>query len=155
MGVGLSVLKRGAALLAVASVPAVLLAQGTACQHHRCDPPLAVFLDLEKLDEDTYQTGAIDEPWVSYPGIQALVLRFPKQPEGRRVVLVDAYVSVTQDQRTEGSNFTRAAGDLTIVRYANANEGEVHVLNRTCEHFYFRAIVRLGGPLPSGDASAE
>ena len=153
----------GGAVTTCAAV-SMTAAPETGCYTHRCDPSTATFpgpppedgglLEVGRMiDDDTYETNALDEPWIPYPPNVTLNVTFPSGLGSSRVpVSIDSYIGIssTPNDSSDGAvNFTTAAGG--VVEYDSLNSTGFQAINTTCSMYWARFVVHFA-PASTGDA---
>jgi hypothetical protein len=122
-----------------------------ACQPHLCDPVgLVDFSDGgaplgHAVGDDAWETNAVADPWVSFPGQSELGLHFPMFAD-REIVSMVPYVSFDQnpmDPAGQGiPNWSIGSGNNTEFR--DSTPGYLIVRNDTCTQFYLRVVLEFG-----------
>ncbi len=151
--------KKGIAL-AFAAVAIVLGASGAgpACFDRQCDPGAAPNYGENPsdpkghlVDDDTWETTAIDAPWLPYSantGYTLVVL--PWVAQNRPIVEMHAYLSGSSQPSASGNNFAEGSGNS--VEFSQQKAGQIFIYNATCANFFVRVVLRAGRPLDAGVA---
>jgi hypothetical protein len=163
---------RAVAVALVASVGcgALALVSAPACTTHQCDLPDRAddyFKTGRLIDENTWESNAIDDTWLTFDGQHTLVFHIPDF-FGRDVVSVEPYLSVsaTPNDPNNLTNFVPASGnpvqfigvgDETFCFLDGKHDSYKHIglMNNTCAPYFLRLVVRVapaapfdgGGPL--------
>jgi hypothetical protein len=146
---------RGSAVVAVLTLTA---AAGLDCYGHQCDASQRQFPSDgadgggHMLDDNTYETNAIDEPWLAYPGNVRLQVNFPKDV-GRPMAWLEPYVGTSrQPTQSDSDTWILASGALAEV-IASDSTGFT-VMNATCASYYARFVVHFA-PRPATEGGLD
>jgi hypothetical protein len=120
---------------------------GTACTTHQCDGGFQLYTGGHVVDANTYETNALDEPWLNYPGEQSYLIQYPDF--GRPPLTVIPYVAIDPNANAPNEQWTVASGNLTEISIASSTQVFVH--NDTCAGYYLRVVV-LFPPVEAIDA---
>jgi hypothetical protein len=136
-----------------ASAVATAWATTSACQPRICDATSSVIDAGQAIDQDTWESVTLDEPWHEYPGGRTVEFRLPEF-KARRVLSVEPYVAFAEYLNDGKEDFTLGSGDITEV--LQAKDGIVKIRNGTCANLHIRVIVHFA-PVssPPLDASAD
>jgi hypothetical protein len=137
-----------AAGAAAVSIEALCALSG--CYTHQCDPSLSDFGGGRMLDENTYETNGVDEPWLDYPGNVTLTVHYPDV--GRVPTSIDPYVGISRYPNGPDSNWTEAAGALA--EYSSLSRTSFQVSNKTCASYFARFVVHFP-PISRADAGPD
>lgn len=96
------------------------------------------------VDEDTWESSAIDEPMLHFPGARTWIFDMP-QLGGRKPVTVIPYVSAVGEPTRSGQSFTPGGGN--IAELYSPNIDHIEVRNGTCAEYYLRVVV-VAAPFP-------
>jgi hypothetical protein len=120
------------------------------CYTHQCDPSAYDYDGGRMLDDNTYETNRVDEPWLSYPGNVVVRVHYPDT--GRAPTSIDPYVGVSRFPNVPDSNWTQAAGALA--EYSSMSPTGFSVTNGTCATYFARFVVHFP-PVPGADAGMD
>jgi hypothetical protein len=123
---------------------------GVACTTHQCDGDFQDFFGGRVVDANTYETNAIDEPWLDYPGQRSYLIHFPID-FGRPPLWTDTYVATDPNANAPGNQWAQTAGNLAEMGVASSTAIFVH--NDTCADYYLRVVVHFP-PVEATDAGA-
>jgi hypothetical protein len=105
------------------------------------------------LDDDKFETNAIDEPWLSYPGNVQLRVNYPKDDIGRPLAGLEAYVGTSQlPSDADSATWTPASGALVEITASDSTG--FTVMNATCASYYARFVVHFA-PRPVADGGLD
>jgi hypothetical protein len=129
------------------------------CYGHQCDANHGLFPPEggdagrgRMLDDNTYETNAIDEPWLNYPGNVRLDVSYPKDM-GRPMAWLEPYVGTSQQpSQTDSATWILASGALAEI--VSSNSTDFSVLNATCASYYARFVVHFA-PRPAIDGGLD
>jgi hypothetical protein len=140
--------------IAAASALATVWAATSACQPRICDSTHTVVDTGKAVDQNTWESVTLDEPWHDYPGGRTVEFLLPEF-KARRVLSVEPYVAFAEYLNDGKEDFTLGSGDITEVLQAGG--GIVKVRNGTCANLHIRVVVHFApsaGPT-AVDASAD
>lgn len=133
---------------------ATLVASG--CYGHNCDGTGADFGQRpgegQLIDENTWQSGPIDGPWLPFPKRQTYFFNLNALGADRVPTLILPYVSAQSDPLREAGNLAVAAGNLAEI--SGVDKGRVTVHNGTCADYFLRLVV-MAPPRPEGSANED
>ncbi len=138
------------AALAVTTIGAVT----SACQPRICDATSSLVDTGKVVDEDTWESVTLDEPWHDFPGGRTVEFLLPEF-KTRRVLSVEPYVAFAQYLNDGKEDFTLGSGDITEV--LQAKDGIVKIRNGTCANLHIRVVVHFASASspPVLDASTD
>jgi hypothetical protein len=156
-------------LLAGSTIGAVIVGSlstsaTTGCTTHECDPSSYTWSGGAAIDENTYETTQIDQPWLSYPPMVAITVNFPPFFNGRRGAWLDVYLGTDATPNggadfVFGDGYTTAAGYEAIYNFFGAPNGNsVLISNGTCARYFMRAVahfVPVDGGMSEEDAEPQ
>ncbi len=114
------------------------------------------------LDEDTYVTNDMNDPWLTYHGNTTIQVWFPPEVAKRCVVAVTVYAGTDEtpnsaQSQEEGANYTMIDGQLATFTLLNTNltyveagaesgfyGGSVMITNSSCASYFARVVVQFG-----------
>jgi hypothetical protein len=163
--------RRAAPALAAISIASLVAAgatgalTSTACATHACDgsfvndvrqdpPDSGRYVVGKMVDEDTWESNGLDEPWFDFPGQRTYWFNTP-QLLGREPVEMLAYITTVDNPNQSvprGSppdNYTLASGN--VAEFLDYRGDHFQVKNDTCGHYFVRVVVRVA---PVNDAGA-
>jgi hypothetical protein len=137
----------------------------TACATHACDgsfvnderqdPPNSGHYVVGKMvDEDTWESNGLDEPWFDFPGQRTYWFNTP-QLLGREPLEMLAYITTVDNPNAAAvggaapDNYTLASGN--VAEFLDYRGDHFQVKNDTCGHYFVRVVVRVA---PVNDAGA-
>lgn len=167
--------RAGAAPVAGAIAIATLVAVGstgalstTACATHTCDFSYVNYKDGKNqpsqgamIDDDTWESNAIDDRWIDYPGQRLSEFHLPPELRGREMLEMLAFVSADAlpNQKSDPApNWALASGNLGeflsrhctcyahtdgTLNYPYDCDDTFQVKNDTCGQYYVRVVVRF------------
>jgi hypothetical protein len=130
-----------------ASIPA------TGCfEAHQCDPSSYDWYGGRITQDNTYETNAIDEPWLNYPGNATIRVHYPMDvgaagwsitPLGYVALaqVPDAGPDAQPDALAGPVQVVEAPGQLA--EYSDFNSQGFTVLNATCANYFARFTVHF------------
>jgi hypothetical protein len=124
------------------------------CYGHQCDASTSTFpSDAGRmLDDNTFETNAIDEPWLKYPGNVTLRVKYPMEV-GRPMSWLEPYVGTSeQPSQNDGSTWILASGALAELSSSDATG--FSVLNATCASYFARFVVHFA-PRSAADGGVD
>lgn len=150
-----------AALAVLWSVVTAATFAASGCYGHNCDGVATNFGQRpgegQLVDEDTWQSGPIDGPWLPFPKRQTYFFDLNALGVDRVPAFVIPYVSAQSDPLHEGGNQTIAGGNLAEI--SGVDKGRVTVHNGTCADYFLRVVVaappRAGGGPNTNDGPDE
>jgi hypothetical protein len=151
------------ALAALWAIVVGAIATASGCYGRTCEPSLRTW-GLEPgegrmLDPDTWESNALDGPWLDFPGQRTWV--FEMRDLGGRAPEKNilAYISAAE---LGGSSFAVASGNLAEL--IAAGPGRLVVRNGVCADYFLRLVVEAAPnppdpeatpPPPADDAGAD
>jgi hypothetical protein len=144
----------GALLAAVGALALAPVAATPACTTHQCDGSSVSITTGRMVDPDTWESSAVDEPWLDYPGERLYFISYPYDVH-RPPVSSEAYVALgPTSNTTSGENWVEAAGNLAEFSYLSS--AGFLVKNDTCARYYARFVVHFAPAADSGvDAGTD
>lgn len=122
------------------------------CYGHNCSGQIDSFGgnagEGRLLDENTWETGPVNGPFLPFPRQQVYLLDLQELGTDRTPDKIMPYISAERDPLAEGGNYTLAAGNL--VEISNSDRGKLTVRNGTCADYYIRVVVEAA-PRASSD----
>jgi hypothetical protein len=134
-----------AVALLAASVPTV------GCFAHQCDPSKYDWDGGRITQDNTYETNAIDEPWLDYPGNVTIRVHYPVDVgDAAWSITLHGYLGLSQppDVHSAPVQTSEVAGQLA--EYSDFNSQGFTVLNASCSHYTARFVVHFDTPLDVG-----
>jgi len=133
----------------------------TGCFTHNCDPSLYDYYGGRILPDNTYETNAIDEPWLDYPGNVTIRVHYPRDVGNAGWSIIPAgYIGLSKDANVDqdanldpNGTTSQAAGQLA--EYSSFSGQGFSVLNATCAHYYARFTVHFDTLDTGADAEAD
>jgi hypothetical protein len=141
------------------------------CFGRECEGDFAFHGGGSLIDPDTYQTTAMNAPWLPYTHQRTWIID-TSLLGARPIDWVTVYVSADPEpNKVPGpneapSNYTIASGNIGEILQARGGDCPwngwsscITIHNDTCANFYMRAVVHASGPRPAdggaGDASTD
>ena len=134
--------------------------QATGCfEAHQCDPSSYDYAGGRITPDNTYETNAVDEPWLNYPGNGTIRIHYPMDVgDAGWAIISHGYVSVLQvPDAGPDAKPDAYAGPAQVVdavgqqaEYSDFNTQGFTVLNATCVPYYARFTVHFEIPLDGG-----
>lgn len=146
------------AVAAVVSLASTGVMSSTACATHACDgslvdenqlDPSGRYLVGKMIDDDTWESNGLDEPWLEFPAQRAYIFHTPLLV-GRVPLEMLAYVSTVDNPNAGPDNYALASGNLA--EFLNNHGDYFLVKNDTCGQYFVRVVVRVAHA--SADAGA-
>jgi hypothetical protein len=141
------------ALLAIPLLLALASGGTTACTTHQCDGAFQDYFGGHVIDDgdgQLYETSALDEPWLNFPGEQSYLIHYPDF--GRPPDWASAYVATDPNANAADKQWVLAAGNLAEISIASSTQ--TYVLNATCSPYYLRVVVHFP-PVEATDAGTD
>ena len=155
------------AVAAVVALASTGIMSSSACATHACDgsfvkedqrDPSGNYTVGKMVDDDTWESGGIDDPWLDFPAERTYEFHLPIELRGRAMLEMIPYVSVDQlPNASAASNWALGSGNLGefLSRQCTCfrQDGGIHypdncddaflVRNDTCGEYFLRVVVRF------------
>lgn len=147
---------------AIAIVAAISLVSAPACTvagtcaytaKSYCTTPSDFPCEGQMVDTHTWESTSPNGTWLDYPGERGYYLELRDSQTGQvldgTVYEVIVYISTSAHPGTDGTQFTIAGGNLSVIKILGK---QVYVQNDTCADYFMRAVVHFQ---PTADASVD
>lgn len=152
--------RRVMGLVAIWAIATTAVALVPGCYGRNCDGSIVNFGDQPDqgrlIDEDTWESAAIDGKWLFFPGARLYFFNVPAFGD-RKPHRILPYISPVEDPNAfhperAPSNFALGGGNLTELSGVDRNRFAVR--NGTCADYWLRVEVELE-PRPPAPPAAE
>jgi|CZKU01.1.fsa_nt_gi hypothetical protein len=147
------------------SAAAAVGALAPGCTTHECDTTSYDYFGGTMIDPNTYETSALNEPWIPYPGNVTVNIHFPKNVYRQPIaILGQVGTSATPNGGIDfmgGDNLSMAAGQLAEEFFIGPTGFSVN--NASCAPYFARFVVTFppitltlfGGMAGGGNAGVQ
>ena len=143
--------KRSALSWSVVGVLGVVFAPVTTsgCFTHNCDASLYDYYGGRMLPDNTYETNAVDEPWLDFPGNVTIRVHYPRDVgDAAWSIIPMGWVGPSQDANMDQDanldpNRTTTPASGQLAEFSSFSSQGFSVLNATCAHYYARFTVHF------------
>ncbi len=152
----------------VLGLTTTIVPAATGCTTHQCDAHSLDWRTGHWIDDNTWETSELDEPWIPYDGNSTVTITWDN-PDGsstpnatRCPYNISPYIGVSSDGRETGNgdpdagnNFSPGAG--AEVEYLDWTKSHVTVLNNTCSPYLARFVIEFpdAGTAAASDCPAR
>ncbi len=138
------------ALAALWGVVVLSIATASGCYGRTCEASVKTWGlnpgEGRLIDPDTWQSSALDEPWLDFPGQRTWIFDM-RDLGGRMPQTFFPYISASASPGATGGNFTLGGGNLAEI--SGASPGRVAVRNGVCADYFLRLVVEAAPYPPS------
>jgi len=143
---------------AIAFVGAITAMSSSACTvagacaytaKNYCSTPSDFPCEGQLVDTHTWESTSPNGTWLPYPGERGYYLQLPVElsPDVYEVIV---YISTSAHPGPDGTQFTMAGGNLSVIKILSG--AKVYVQNDTCGDYFVRVVVHFQ---PTADASVD